>query len=70
MARTVAQMAFEQEAIRPLRHGTLAAFLLHDKMSSPYDDGRELAVIRLAKPFAQLRQLGRIHARHMCPVRR
>ncbi|MGZ3469309.1 MAG: hypothetical protein ACXVA6_04910 [Isosphaeraceae bacterium] len=41
-------------------HGTLAAFLLHDKMSSPDDDGRELAVIRLAKPFAQLR---RIHAR-------
>ena len=34
------------------RHGTLAAFLLHDKMSSPDDDGRELAVIRLAKPFA------------------
>ena len=41
------------------RHGTLAAFLLHDKMSSPDDDGRELAVIRLAKPFASFA----IHAR-------
>lgn len=61
MARTVAQMAFRARGdTAAARHGTLAAFLLHDKMSSPDDDGRELAVIRLAKPFAQLR---RIHAR-------
>ena len=38
-------------------HGTLAAFLLQDKISSPDDNGREPALIRFAQPLAKFASL-------------